>query len=221
MITLLVILIASYLLGSIPSAFIVGRVQGVYLEQHGSGNAGATNALRVLGTRWGALVFAMDIVKGLLATRVVGTLHLDPLPAWLGPNAEAWAMVLAGAGAMLGHVYTIIGRYFYGRWRGGKGVATGAGMLLGLIPLAIGVAILIFAVIVALTRYVSLGSILATTSIPFTLLIERAAGLTVPKPFFLFALIVPLFIMYTHRENIKRLLAGTERQIGRRAETQS
>ena len=217
MLTLFVIILASYVLGSVPSAFIVGRVRGVYLEQHGSGNAGATNALRVLGTRYGALVFAMDILKGFLATRALSLIRLgEGIPAWLGsdPNADMWVMVIAGAAAMTGHVFTIIGRYFYGSWRGGKGVATGAGMLLGLIPVAILIAIAIFAAVVALTRYVSLGSILATSSIPFTLLIERALGFGVPGPFFAFAVIVPLFIIYTHRSNVKRLLNGTESRIG-------
>lgn len=220
MVTLLCILALSYLLGSIPSALIVGRVRGVYLEQHGSGNAGATNALRVLGTGYGLLVFAMDILKGFLATRVVGTLDLgDGLPLWLGQNAEAWAMVMAGAAAMLGHVYTIIGRYFYGRWRGGKGVATGTGMLLGLIPVAIGVAMALFTVIVYTTRFVSLGSILATASLPLTLLLQRAFGAHIPGPFFVFSLVVPVFILYTHRANVKRLLQGTESRIAPRGAT--
>ena len=218
MLTLLTILFVSYLLGSIPSALIAGRVRGVRLEEHGSGNAGATNALRVLGPLAGAFVFAADVLKGLLAVAGVSRLRLgDGLPALLGPQADAWVMVLAGLAAMLGHVFTVVGLYFYGNLRGGKGVATGAGMLLGMVPVAVGVAFVLFTGVVALTRFVSLGSIVATVSIPLTILVQRALGGHVPAPVFLLALALPLFILYTHRANVRRLLTGTESRIGRRS----
>lgn len=215
--TLAVILLLSYLLGSIPSALIVGRVRGVYLERHGSGNAGATNALRVLGTRVGLFVLLADMLKGLLAVAVISRIRLDGgLPDWLGTEAGAWAAVMAGMAALLGHVYTIIGRYFYGRWRGGKGVATAGGMLFGLVPIAAGVALALFAGVVALTRFVSLGSLAAALAIPLTVLVERAAGLHVAHPVLLCSLVIPLIILYTHRANVQRLLSGTESRFGQR-----
>lgn len=219
MLTLAVILALSYVLGSVPSALIVGRVRGVYLERQGSGNAGATNALRVLGPTAGAIVLVADMLKGLLAVVVVSRIRLDGgLPAWLGADADAWVTVMAGMAAFLGHVYTVVGRYFYGNWRGGKGVATAGGMLLGLVPLAVGVAFALFWGVVALTRFVSLGSLTAAVAIPLTVLVERAAGLEVAGPVLLVTLVVPFFIFYTHRANVKRLLTGTESRFGQRVE---
>lgn len=223
MLTLSTVLIVSYALGSIPNSVIAGRIRGVDLHKMGSGNAGATNVFRTLGKGAGALVFLGDVLKGLLATVVVSQLRFaDGLPAWLGPDAEAWIKVFAGSAAMLGHVFTGIGRYFYGTFRGGKGVATGMGMLLGLIPVAIVTAVGIFALLVFATRLVSLGSILATLSLPFSLLIQRdTLGWDIPGPIFGFTLVVPLFILYTHRANVKQLLAGTERRFEGQAEADS
>lgn len=220
MITLAVILVASYLLGSIPVSLIAGRIRGIDLHAIGSGNAGATNVFRTLGVSAGVIVFIMDVAKGFLATRLVTQVRLeDSLPAWLGTHGDIWLMVIAGAAAMLGHVYTIIGRYFYGTFKGGKGVATGTGMLLGLIPIAIGVAMALFSAIVYSTRIVSLGSIIATVSLPITLLVQRLVFHDYfPGPIFLFVAIVPVFILYTHRENVRRLLAGTEKRIGAKSE---
>ena len=221
--TLFTILVVSYLLGSIPNSIIAGRVRGIDLHKMGSGNAGTANVFRALGKGAGTLVFVGDVLKGLLATVVASQLRFgDGLPLWLGPDSDAWIRVFAGSAAILGHVYTLIGRYFYGTFRGGKGVATGLGMLLGLIPVAIGVAIVIFAVLVYTTRFVSLGSILSTLSLPFSLLVQRGPiGWDIPGPIFGFTLVVPLFILYTHRANVKRLLAGTERQIEKRTEVVS
>lgn len=217
MITLSVIVLASYLLGSIPNSVIAGRVRGVDLHALGSGNAGATNVFRSVGKRAGIAVFLADVAKGLLATALISRIRLfDGLPGWMGDNADAWIMVIAGSAAILGHVYTAIGRYFYGTFRGGKGVATGAGMLLGLIPLAIGIAMVIFTTVVYATRFVSLGSILATASLPLSLLLQQEVfGWDIPGPIFGFTVVVPLFILYTHRANVKRLLAGTETRIGK------
>ena len=214
MLSLLLILLLSYLLGSIPTALLVGKARGVDLRQHGSGSVGATNALRVLGKGPGGFVFAADLLKGLLATRGVSLLRVgDGLPSWLGPDAAVWVMVLAGAAAMLGHVYTAAGRLFYGSWRGGKGVATGVGMLLGLAPVAILLAFGLWVLIVWWTRYVSLGSILGALSLPVTAGVQRALGHDVAFPVLLFVIVVPLFILYTHRANVRRLLNGTESRV--------
>ncbi|MDX1418571.1 MAG: glycerol-3-phosphate 1-O-acyltransferase PlsY [Rubricoccaceae bacterium] len=218
MLSLVVILLLSYLLGSIPSALIAGRIRGVYLEQHGSGNAGATNALRVLGPKTGVAVLLADVLKGLLAVVLISPIRLgDGLPAWLGTEADAWVGVMAGLAALVGHVYTVVGRYFYGRWRGGKGVATAGGMLFGLVPFAAAVALALFAGVVALTRLVSLGSLAAAIAIPTTVYLEWAAGLDIAHPILIVTAAIPIIILYTHRSNVKRLLTGTERRIDQRA----
>lgn len=200
----------SYLLGAVPFSLVVARAHGVDLRQHGSGNAGATNAWRVLGKGPGLLVFALDALKGYLATVGLSLLRVDDPSALLGAWTPAWMAVLAGAAAMLGHVWTLWGRLFFGSWKGGKGVATGAGMLVGLIPIPVGVGVLVFGATLGLTRWVSLGSILAALSLPVVLGAQLALGRDVPPPIWGFALVVPLFIVWTHRTNVRRLLAGTE-----------
>lgn len=221
MASLALILVLSYLLGAIPFGLVAGRVMGVDLRQHGSGNAGATNALRVLGKGPGLAVFLLDFAKGLVAVVLVSQLRVggESLVGVLGSRpdlAAAWAATLAGTAAMVGHVVTVWGRLFFGSWKGGKGVATGAGMLAGLAPLPVGLALVVFVAVLALTRYVSLGSILAALSLPLTLLALHL-GLDVrnPPPVWIFAVVVPAFIVWTHRANVRRLIDGTESKIGR------
>ena len=217
--TLALIILLGYLLGAVPFSLVVGRMKGVDLRQHGSGNAGATNAFRVLGKGPGILVFVLDMVKGLVATQLISRLTMGADPtALLGAEGATWLMVIAGASAMLGHVFTIWGRLFFGSLKGGKGVATGAGMLLGLIPVAVGVGLVVFILTMVATRYVSLGSILAALSLPITLAVQRWLGAEVASPVWLFALAVPLFIVYTHRTNVRRLLNGTEARMSDKAE---
>ena len=198
----------AYLLGAIPFSLLVARLRGVDLREHGSGNAGATNALRVLGKGPGALVFALDFFKGLVATVVLPETLLSGV-------VPEWAMVAAGATAMLGHVFTVWGALFFGGWRGGKGVATGAGMLTGLVPVAVLAGLAVFIGAVALTRTVSLGSILAATTIPVALGVQSALfpSTSPGRAIWAFALAVPLFILWTHRANVRRLLAGTEAKV--------
>lgn len=222
MASLLLVVVLSYLLGAVPFSLVVARARGVDLRQHGSGNAGATNAFRVLGAGPGLLVFLLDFGKGLAAVLLVSRLaDADALAATglLGSRpelAEAWAMTIAGTVAMLGHVFTVWGRLFFGSFKGGKGVATGAGMLVGLAPVAIGLAAVIFGVVMALTRYVSLGSILGALSLPLTLLaLHFGLGVRSAPPVWIFAVVVPAFIVWTHRANVRRLLNGTESKMGR------
>ncbi|PAP78403.1 glycerol-3-phosphate 1-O-acyltransferase PlsY [Rubrivirga marina] len=223
MLSLLVILAASYLLGAVPFSLVVGRMMGVDLRRHGSGNAGATNALRVLGKGPGLLVFLLDFGKGLAAVALLSQIRVggESLVGLLGSRPElaaAWAATLAGTAAMVGHVVTVWGRLFFGSWKGGKGVATGAGMLTGLAPLPVGLALLVFVGVLAATRYVSLGSILAALSLPLSLLaLHFGFGWESPPPVWIFATVVPAFILWTHRANVRRLLDGTESRIGSKA----
>ena len=220
--SLLLVLALSYLLGAIPFSLVVARALGVDLRLHGSGNAGATNAMRVLGKGPGLLVFLLDFGKGLAAVTLVSRLaDADALVGVLGSRPElaaAWAATLAGTAAMLGHVFTVWGRVFFGSWKGGKGVATGAGMLAGLAPLPVALAAVVFALVLAATRYVSLGSILAALSLPLTLVaLHFGLGVENPPPVWIFATVVPAFIVWTHRANVRRLLNGTESRIGSKA----
>lgn len=207
--SVLLLLGSAYLLGAIPFSLVIAKVRGVDLRQHGSGNAGATNALRVMGKGPGLLVFALDFFKGLVATVVLPA-------ALLGVDAPDWTMVAAGAAAMLGHVFTVWGALFFGGWKGGKGVATGAGMLTGLVPIAVLAGLAVFIATVATTRLVSLGSILAATTIPVALGIQallRPSTAPDGSAIWIFALAVPLFIVWTHRSNVRRLLDGTEARV--------
>ncbi len=219
MASVVVICLLSYLLGAIPFSLIVARIKGVDLRQHGSGNAGATNVYRVMGAGPGALVFGLDCLKGVIATVLISQIRIgdESLIGLLGSRpvlADTWPMIMAGASAMVGHVFTIWGRLFFGSWRGGKGVATGSGMLVGLIPVAVGIGLVLFIGVVALTRIVSLGSILAATSLPITLIIAHFGfGHPEPPPIWVFAIIVPVLILWTHRTNVKRLLNGTEPRV--------
>ena len=220
MASLALVLVLSYLLGAVPFSLVVARAMGVDLRRHGSGNAGATNAMRVLGKGPGLLVFLLDFAKGLVAVVLISQVRLggESLVGILGSRpdlAAAWAATLAGTAAMVGHVVTLWGRLFFGSWKGGKGVATGAGMLAGLAPVPVALAAVVFAVVLAATRYVSLGSILAALSLPLTLLaLHFGFGRENPPPVWIFAAVVPAFILWTHRANVRRLLAGTESRIG-------
>ena len=221
--SLLLVLVLSYLLGAIPWSLVVARMRGVDLRQHGSGNAGATNAMRVLGKGPGLLVFLLDVAKGLVAVTVLaGLADVEAIrqTGLLGSRTDlvaAWVATLAGTAAMLGHVFTVWGRLVFGSWKGGKGVATGAGMLAGLAPLPVAIAAVLFAVVLWATRYVSLGSILAALSLPVTLLVLHfGLGVENPPPVWIFATVVPAFIVWTHRANVRRLIDGTESQIGSR-----
>lgn len=181
------LILGSYLFGSIPFGFLIGRMKKVDLRRHGSGNIGATNAFRVLGRQLGFVVFFCDVAKGFI-------------PALIGASfAPGWG-VAAGLAAVAGHNWSI----FLG-FRGGRGVATAAGVALALIPKAALVALAIWAIIVFISGYVSLASIIAVASVPIVALAFHA-----PWIYFVFAIPAPVFIVVRHLPNIRRLLNGTE-----------
>jgi acyl phosphate:glycerol-3-phosphate acyltransferase len=193
-------LVASYLLGAIPTSHLVSRVFArIDLREHGSGNLGATNLYRVLGWKYAIPVALFDIAKGAIPVLVFAPRVSD---------SELFA-VACGVAAILGHVFSV----FVG-FKGGKGVATAAGVMLGLTPLALGVAAVVWALIVLLTGYVSLGSIAAAAVLPFAVyLLEKP---TAPELLWIVAL-VGASVILLHRRNIQRLLKGTESRFGRRA----
>ncbi len=162
---------------------------------------GATNALRVLGKKWGAITLAIDILKGFLP--VFATMHISALRGSLDPSLAA--MVAAGF-AILGHSFS-----FWIRFKGGKGVATGAGTVLALAPLSVLVVLLVFVLVVATTRLVSLGSVTGAALLsPLYALVYRESF---SWAIFGFLIAISLFIIYKHRQNIKRLPSGTESRI--------
>jgi glycerol-3-phosphate acyltransferase PlsY len=199
------IMVVSYLLGSIPTAVWMGKaVRGVDVRDYGSGNAGATNALRVLGLKWGLLVMAIDMGKGLLAVLVLAP--LVPSTALLGASLVP---VLVGGAAILGHIFPVtIG------FRGGKGVGTGAGVLFALAPVVTLCAVIIWVLIVTATRYVSLGSIVAAILFaPMLLLSGWVAGNEPGWPLLIFSVALAIAVLISHRSNINRLLSGTENKL--------
>lgn len=201
MITLSTVLIplAAYLLGSIPTAVWLGKsLHGVDVREHGSHNAGATNTIRVLGVKTGVAVLLIDILKGFLAVSLAGfvkdTIHPE--------DYYSSYRILLGVCAVLGHIFPL-----FANFRGGKGVATMAGVVLAMQPWACLCALGIFSVVLLTTRYVSLGSITAGATYPLTLYFVFQERST---PYILFSGCVALLLIYTHRKNIKRLLNGTE-----------
>lgn len=213
--TILLILIpAGYLVGSIPFGLLVGLARGVDVRQKGSGNIGATNVGRLLGGKFFALVFALDVLKGmapmLAAGLVLGFAAHTPLGYLL------WLLV--GFAAVLGHMFSV----FLG-FRGGKGVATSTGMMLGLWPyytLPLLAAAAVFGAAFWRTRIVSLGSILGAITLPIAYaamgLLFWPTHLPAQWPLLAFAVIVATMIVYKHRSNITRLRAGNEPRVKRR-----
>lgn len=187
----------AYLAGSLPTAHLVGRYHGVDLRTVGSGNLGATNVLRTFGWRWGALVYAVDVMKGLLPVFL--------LPGLVAGTA-AWPPIAVGVAAIVGHVRPV---FLLGKG-GGKGVATASGVFLALAPLPALAAIAVFAAVVWRTRYVSAGSLTAAAVLPWALWWQER-GLT---PLVAVGALVAGFVFWTHRENIGRLRRGEERRIG-------
>ena len=185
----------AYLAGSIPSAYIAGRFRGIDLRQHGSGNLGATNVVRVLGAKIGAAVFIVDLLKGFLPVY-----FLPRYAETLRP--ELWALVY-GVAAILGHVKPI-----FLLWKGGgKGVATASGVFLALAFVPMLIAEVAWIAVFYFTRYVSLASLVGAAVLPIAIL----ALYREPRaPVFIASVIIALFVFWTHRENIGRLRRGEE-----------
>jgi acyl phosphate:glycerol-3-phosphate acyltransferase len=193
-------LLASYLLGAIPTSYLLSRFfAGIDLRQHGSGNLGATNLYRVLGWKYAIPAALVDIAKGFIPVLVFAPRVSD---------SQLFALA-CGAVAILGHVFSV----FVG-FKGGKGVATAAGVMLGLAPVALAASAVVWAVLVRLTGYVSLGSIAAAAVLPLAVYTLEDSG--TPALFWI-ATAIAAAVIILHRRNIQRLLKGTENRFGRRA----
>jgi len=208
-----ILIVGAYLLGSIPFGLIIAKAHGRNLRSIGSGNIGATNLSRALGRKWAYFCFALDVTKG-LAPMLVAAKLIDSAPT----TTELFLWLAVGSTAILGHIFPI-----YIGFKGGKGVATSFGVAIGLWPyytICAAAAFLVWVVVVLLWRYISLASIAASITFPLMLLLAiilipawRFANLW---PILITAIAIPLMVVVRHRENIKRLIAGTESKVFKR-----
>ena len=198
------VILAAYLLGSIPTGFLVAKAKGVDIRTVGSGNIGATNVFRSLGKPAGIFVLLADGLKGWLAVVLFSRWAAALFAPTAGAEMREWLAVCAGLAAILGHNYTC---WLY--FKGGKGIATSAGVILALVPWALLIILFIWVVVFALTRYVSLASIGASFALPFAAWITGSSSTMVVITAAMGALAI-----YKHKANIQRLLHGTEHRIG-------
>lgn len=204
MINLLIVIVISYLFGSFPTAILAGKwIKKIDIRDYGSGNAGATNVFRVLGWKAGLTVLLIDMFKGFIPVYFIAP-YFQP-----NPEMVIYFQVAAAVAAIAGHIWTI-----FAGFKGGKGVGTSAGAFMGLAPMPLLLALLFFVIIVALTRYVSLGSLLASLVFLAVLLLQKyVLGAPVSMVLIYLSVIIVVLIWYAHRSNIKRLLQGKENRI--------
>ena len=206
--TYLASVLLGYVSGSIPTAVWISRlVGGIDIRRQGSGNAGATNVARVLGTGWGLLVGLMDTLKGLLPVW-----FLAPVAAKAMGIANADAGLAIGAAAIIGHLYPL-----FAGFRGGKGVLTALGMSIALMPLEAVCGLAVWGIVFALTRIVSLGSIIACLSVVAVVFVRRYVfGVPHPMSLLIAAVLIAALVIVMHRSNIRRLLRGEEHRFGKK-----
>ncbi len=214
MLNLILIIILSYLVGSIPNSIIITKlVKGVDIRKFGSGNAGGTNVSRVLGKKYGILVILLDSLKGAVAVILIARLYLGNFPFHNATPFDDFTLVqiIAGVAAVIGHIWTI-----FAGFRGGKGIATGLGVLISIVTLDMLLGLVVFALVVGISRYVSLGSVSAAVSIPIIMFIRENifhAQVTGYYTILPFTVLLSLLVLYTHRENLKRVFSGNERKL--------
>ncbi len=197
----------AYFLGSLIGSLLVGRVRGgVDIRNHGSGNAGGTNALRTQGLGFAAWVMLIDVGKGILGVKLIPHLVLPGIQADPAVNRE-WLVVACAACTVIGHVYPV-----WHDFRGGKGAATLLGVLAGILPAALAPVLGVWFLTVMLSGFVGLGTVLAAVAFPVFLLLQHAAP---SSPLLLLAIGMALFVAYTHRSNIRRMLDGSENRARR------
>ncbi len=216
------IVILSYLIGSIPTSIIVTRaVKGIDIREHGSGNAGGTNVMRVLGWKHGVFVILLDAFKGVLAVIVVARLHYGSMPFENVTPFDDFTLVqiIAGIAAVMGHIWTV-----FAGFKGGKGIATALGVLLMIVTVDMLIAVGVFVLVVTISRYVSLGSILGAISVPLALVIrENVFNVNIPgyNTLLPFVIFLAMLVIFTHRKNVVRLLNGNESKVSFKKKTKS
>jgi glycerol-3-phosphate acyltransferase PlsY len=195
-----IILIIAYLLGSIPTSYLMGRIlKKIDIRKFGSGNIGATNAFRVLGVKVGILTLIIDVAKGFFAIQ---------LGKYILENPDDLFLIFIGLAVILGHIFTI-----FLKFKGGKGVATSAGVFIALIPIPVFITLVVFILTVWISKYVSLGSLLAALTLFITELIININNSFAEIEILILIFIITVFIIIRHRENIKRILKGNENKI--------
>ena len=214
MLTLLAIIVLAYLVGSIPTSIIVSKLtKGIDIRNYGSGNAGGTNVMRVLGWKQGLFVMVLDALKGVLAVVVVARLFSGDVPFNNATPFDDFTLIqiFAGIAAVVGHIWTV-----FAGFRGGKGIATALGMLLMIATVDMLIAVGAFIIVVYVSRYVSLGSIIAAVVVPLALVVREnifnvdIQGYNTILPFII---ITSLLVIFTHRKNLVKLLNGNESKI--------
>ena len=204
MIEFAAVVIGSYLIGSIPSGLIIGKLRRVDIREYGSGNIGTTNVLRTLGARYGALVLIADVFKGVIAVLLARYIIGSPM-----------SEMAAGFAAVAGHDWSL-----FLKFKGGRGVATSLGGILPMAmwaPLAAVAGVVIFIALIALTRYVSLASIMGSLSAVVAMAVFMGMD-RVPWEYLVYIVVVVALIIFQHRDNISRLLSGTESKLGQKGE---
>lgn len=210
MVTLAVFLLGSYLLGSIPFGYLAGRLQRIDIRQAGSCNVGATNVVRVLGKGYGYPVFALDCLKGFAAVKISMLMATGRPPEWNSPEIFG---ILAAMCSVLGHLYPP-----WLKFKGGKGVATSAGALLALTPVATLIGVAIWIIVFWLTRYVSLASLTAAVVLPIVILVVSSPDQNKRKPLVYSSVCVAAVVVWRHRSNLSRLIRGTEPRFTRKGD---
>ena len=205
MFELILLILVSYIFGSTPTSIIVSKLKYKSdIREHGSGNAGATNVFRTFGWKPALFVTLVDVFKGWLPAFIAGRLQSETI--LFGSNPDL-LMIIAGFAAVLGHTYTV-----FAGFKGGKGVGTLAGMLIALFPIALPICLLVFILTLITTGIVSLGSMLAASTLPVMLFIIEGISpdTQISLTLRIFSLLIPMFIIFTHRSNIKRMIDGNE-----------
>lgn len=195
-------ILGSYVVGSIPFGYLAGRLKGVDVRTRGSGNIGATNVFRVIGKTAGIAVFSLDFCKGYIPVAVGGSLAGNGI-------LPDWVPVVMALAAILGHNYT-----FWLGFKGGKGIATSAGAIVALVPLAVGLAAGVWIVLMVATRYVAVASLGAALTIPLVVAGTGIRNDAVDAPLLGFSVLVAILAFVRHRANITRLMSGSEHRFG-------
>ena len=195
-----ILFLCSFLLGAVPFGLIIGKLaKGIDIRQYGSGNIGTTNVIRIFGPVWGSIVFVLDVLKGFVPTYIALKLNLS----------SDWFVVLAGALAVFGHTFSP-----FLKFKGGKGVATSLGLIIGLSPIISAITFGIFIFVLFVSKYVSLSSCIATISVFFMMLLWK--NMDIPVSFQIVVGILTLAIILKHIPNFKRIVSKTEPKIGQR-----
>ena len=195
--------ILAYVIGATPFGLVAGKMRGIDIREHGSGNIGATNVLRVLGKPVGITVLILDVLKGLVPVLIAKAV-----------SDNSVVHILAAIGAILGHNYT-----FWLRFKGGKGIATSAGAIASLLPIPLVAAAVLWVLLFLVTRYVSVASIGAALSLPITVAIQSMLSGEWDYPILGFAIFLAAMATWRHRSNLRRLLAGEENRFEPRKKT--